>query len=206
MGTLSLSLKSCDGGVVLSWSKYTGGGFNHYTALRNSVADVPLAYPPEGGAIDFGTTYTTDPFKTESYDASAAAGSTAWYRAMAFDADDGVIGASDVSSVVAKEVMGLGALFVVDGGAGATDFAWSPYAGPAACFTFYKLVYSAEDPTPSYLEGAPYIAAISEQGVSAYSASGLEPRTYWFRLQAIRATAFGKFIVAETDVTQFMIP
>jgi hypothetical protein len=207
MGTLSLSLKNCDGGVVLNWSKYTGGGFNHYTALRNSVADVPLAYPPEGGAIDFGTTYTTDPFKTESYDASAAAGSTAWYRAMAFDADDGVIAASDVVSTVPKVVLGLGVLGVSQ--PADVQFDWTPYGGPAACFSYYKLVGSKTNPEPSYLEGGLDVAIpISEQSASSFTATIAEipPGTYWFRLQAVRATSLGKFIVAETDVTQFTIP
>jgi hypothetical protein len=207
MGTLSLSLKNCDGGVVLSWSTYTGGGFNHYTALRNSVADVPLAYPPEGGAIDFGTTHTTDPFKTESYDASATVGSTAWYRAMAFDADDAVIAASSVVSVVPKAVLGLGGLAVslpAD-----VQFDWTPYGSPAACFSYYKLVGSMTNPEPSYLEGGVDIAIpISEQAASTFTATIAEipSGTYWFRLQAVRATSLGKFIVAETDVTQFTIP
>ena len=200
---MSLSLTSCDGGTVLAWSKYAGDWFNHYTALRSSAPEIPLAYPPGGGAIDFGTTYTTDPLKVESYDASAEAGGTFYYRAMAFDAEDRVVAASPVKSAVAKAPLALGALDVTAGDAGITNFGWTPYGGPGACFTYYKLAYSADDPTPSYMEGSPLLAAIGEQGAAGYAAGDVAPGTYWFRLQAIRVTSLGKFLVAETDVTQF---
>ena len=35
---------------------------------------------------------------------------------------------------------------------------------------------------------------------------GLEPGTYWFRVQAIRVTELGKFITAQTDVAQVVVP
>ena len=59
------------------------------------------------------------------------------------------------------------------------------------CFTWYKLVYSESNPSPSYLDGDPYLAAISSQATGSYVASAAElvsGTTYYLRVQAIRAT------------------
>jgi hypothetical protein len=212
MGSMSLSLMNCDGGVVLDWSKFASERFNHYTVLRSSSSSIPLTYPPQAGAVDVETTYTTDAFKSDSFDAGAEAGATAYYRAMAFDSEDRVIATSAVSDpVVPKAVRSLGGLAVSQpGGAGAeTEFGWTSYSGSSACFSFYKLVGSKTNPEPSYLggDGIDVAIPISEQFATSASFNGLEiePGTYWFRLQAIRATSLGKFIVAETGVTQFTI-
>ena len=212
LAPMSLSLKSCEGGVVLMWSKVTSDAFHHYTVLRSSSAEIPLAYPPQAGAVDFGTTYTTDPNKTDSFDSSAAVGSSVYYRAMAFNAEDGVIGASPVSAaVVPKAVLSLGGLGVSQpGGAGTNaQFDWSPYGGLSACFSYYKLVGSTTNPEPSYLgEGGLDVAIpISLQSASSatFDSTQIPAGTYWFRLRAIRATSLGKFIVADTSVQQFTI-
>jgi hypothetical protein len=207
MGTLGLTATACPGGVVLDWTASDSAAFNHYTTLRAATADIPLAYPPEGGAVDFGTSYTTDPAKTDAYDASLEGGLETWYRTMAFDAEDGVIAASTARKVVTKSVVDLGGLDITSPGSGALDFGWTSFGGSAGCFSYYKLVKSADDATPSYLEGAETIAAIGEQAASAYSVEGWTPgATYWFRLQAIRATSLGKFVVAETAPIQFTVP
>lgn len=207
LGTLSLSAKACPGGTLLTWSSWGGGSFDHYTTLRGGSAEIPLTYPPTSGAIDFGTSYVTDPVKTEAFDASLDPGMTAWYRTMAFDADDGVLAASTARSVTARAVVDLGTLSIESPVAGTLTFAWSPFGGNADCFSFYKLVKSIDDPTPSYLEGADTLAAISEQGASGYEVAGwTSGTTYWFRLQAIRATQTGKFVVAETAPIQYTVP
>lgn len=207
LGTLSLTAKACPGGVVLDWSAWGGGAFNHYTTLRSASAEIPLAYPPQAGAMDFGTSYLTDPAKTDAFDATLEAGALAWYRTMAFDAEDRVIAASGAMSVTGRAVTDLGELVIESPAAGSLSFSWTPFGGGATCFSFYKLVKSADDATPSYLEGADTVAAISEQGASAYAAEGWTPgSTYWFRLQAIRATSAGKFVVAETAPIQYTVP
>jgi hypothetical protein len=89
---------------------------------------------------------------------------------------------------------------------GKTKFLWTPYAGAGGCFSFYKLTYSDTDPTPSYLEGDdPVLMADGNQASSSYM-TVVPSGTYWFRLEAIRATQMGKFLVAHTEVTQFTIP
>ncbi|MDP9468830.1 MAG: hypothetical protein M3P32_08870 [Chloroflexota bacterium] len=206
---MSLTASGCDGGIVLEWSQYDGDFFNHYTTLRNTTNSIPKAYPPQGGAVDPGETYATHIGKTSAADSGVAGGTTYYYRTMAFDADDGVIGASSVMSAVAGPVASLGLLGVgPDINPSDTLLTWTPYAGSADCFTWYKLVYSQSNPFPSYLDGDPYLAAISSQGTASYTAASgeLSPGPTYFRVQAIRATDLGLFVVAESTVTTYNVP
>ena len=208
--TLSLSLKPCDGGVVIQWSKYQGVDFNHYTTLRNTVPNIPLAYPPQGGAEDFGGTYTTDRFALSAVDATGAPGTTYYYRAMAFDVSDQVVAASAIGSAQANPMVAMGALGVAPD-AGGTMFTWSKYTGPAGCFTYYKLVASPTNPDPSYLNGDPYLWAGSTQTDGSVVVPPGHPdfvsgQTYYIRIQVIRTTALGAFVAAQTDVTTYLVP
>lgn len=206
---MSLTATGCDGGVVLEWSQYGGGSFDHYTTLRNTTNSIPKAYPPQGGAVDPGGTYTPNAGKTSAFDTGVSAGTTYYYRTMAFDADDGVIGASSVVSAVPAMVASLGSLSVVADVVDPADtvLTWTPYAGPANCFTWYKLVYSQTSSSPSYLDGDSYIA-ISSQGTGYYKAVAgeLPPGNTYFRVQVIRFTDLGPFLVAETDVQPYLVP
>ena len=185
---LSLSLKGCDGGVVINWSKYKGAGFNHYTTLRNTSNNVPLAYPPQGGAVDFGGTYTTDFTALSAVDVSGAPFTTYYYRAMAFNAADQVIGATAVGSATALPMASLGSVGVSPD-PGGTLITWTPYGGHGACFTYYKVVASTTNPNPSYLNGDPYVYAGSGQGESSTVVTSLASgQTYYIRVQAIKTT------------------
>jgi hypothetical protein len=204
--TLSLSLKGCDGGVVINWSKYKGTGFNHYTTLRNTSNNVPLAYPPQGGAVDFGGTYTTDVTALSAVDVTGAPFTTYYYRAMAFNAADQVIGATAVGSAQALPMVSLGSVGVSPD-VGGTLVSWTPYGGHGACFTYYKVVASTTNPNPSYLNGDPYVYAGSGQGESAtVVASLVSGQTYYIRVQAIKSTALGSFVAGQTDVTTYTVP
>jgi len=211
LALLSLTATGCDGGVVLAWSPYDGDFFNHYTTLRNTTNSIPKAYPPQGGAVDPGGTYTTNIGKLSAVDSGVAAGTTYYYRAMAFNAEDGVIGASSVMSAVAAPVVALGTLGAAQDGGNPADtlLTWTPYGGSPDCFTWYKLVYSETNPSPSYLDGDSYLVAISSQGTGSYVASSTEllsTHTYYLRVQAIRATDLGLFVAAESDVTPYLVP
>jgi len=209
LAMLSLAATGCPGGVVLDWSPYEGeGAFNHYTTLRNTSESIPKAYPPQGGAVDPGGTYTTDPTKTSAVDAELSAGVTYYYRTMAFNGDDGVIAASGVTSAVATPVGSLGALSVGAVAEG-TKLAWTWFTGSEGCFTWYKLVYSEENPSPSYLGGDPYLAALSDPGITQWVAGSevlVSGHTYYLRVQVIRATDLGGFLVAQTDVATYTVP
>lgn len=209
VSVMNLTATGCNGGVVLEWSQYDGDGpFNHYTTLRNTTSNIPKAYPPQGGAVDPGGNYTTNQGKTSAVDTSAAAGTTYYYRSMAFDSDDEVVGASAVMSATAQAVASMGVLGAAPV-AGGTDLTWSAFGGPGGCFTWYKVVYSETNPTPSYLGGDPYFTAISDQSTTLYTASDTEMvsgLTYYLRVQVIRATDLGTFLVAQTDVTTYLVP
>ncbi len=205
IGALGLSVSACPGALVfLDWTGYEGDRFNHYTVIRSSDATIPLAYPPTGGDVAVDSTYLTDPSKTGAVDLDADPGATWQYRAMAFDADDRVIAASPVRSVGVTPTRNLGGLSI-GAAEGGTAFGWQPVSSEA-CFSYYKLVYSADDETPSYLEGS--ATAWVGESWSAASAwvEGLEPGTYWFRLQAIRATEGGKVVVAQTQPMAYAVP
>ncbi len=204
--TLTLALKSCDGGVVIGWSKSHASDFNHYTTLRSTSASIPPAYPPQDGAVDFGGTYTTDRFTLSAVDATGSAGTTYYYRTMAFNAGDGVTGVSAVGSATALPVVALGSLGVAPD-PGGTAFAWTPYSGNGACFTWYKLVASTTNPDPSYTSGDGYLWYGSTQGDGATVVSDLASgTTYYFRIQVIKSAALGLFVAAQTDVTTYTIP
>jgi hypothetical protein len=209
VGSLSLWPATCNGGVALSWSMYEGtGAFSHYTTLRSTSPDIPAGYPPSGGAVDPGTTSTAYAEKTSAYDIGVDAGVTYYYRTMAFNAEGGVIAVSPVASAMGKPVKALGAL-VVEAVAEGTQLSWTPYPGPAECFTYYKLAYSEVNPEPSYLGGDPYLAALGDPFTSQYVAGpeALVPgHTYYIRVQVIRATHTGGFLVAETDVATYTVP
>ncbi len=98
----------------------------------------------------------------------------------------------------------LGTLTVTDG-TDTTDFEWTPFGGSQGCFTYYKVVYSETDDSPSYLTGANLAAVGSEQSYGSATAP-VASGTYWFRVQVLRETALGKFVVAETDVVQHLVP
>jgi len=207
VGTMGLTLGGCNGGVVLEWSKVVDARFHHYTTLRSTSGEIPAAYPPQAGAVEVAGTFIKDPAATSAADASAPTGVTLFYRTMAFDAENRVIAASPVRSTVAKPVVGLGTLSATPADPGKTTFAWSPYGGPGACFSYYKLVYSETNPSPSYLAGSATWAAIGEQGTTSVTIGEAVPgTTYYVRLQAIRATATGKMVVAQTDVLTWLAP
>ena len=196
-GPLSLLAKPCDGGVVLLWSAYDGIGFHHYATLRAGTEAM-------SGAVTLDGSWTTDLAATSAVDASDTA--THFYRTSAFNADGGVVATSPVVSAAAKPVVALGGL-TVTADAGGTRLSWSPYAGPAACFTYYKLVYSTTNPEPSYLTGDPYLAALSTQTDATFlTADLLSGQTYYLRLQAIRSTSLGRFVAAQTEVVTYLVP
>jgi len=69
-----------------------------------------------------------------------------------------------------------------------------------------RLVYSAEDDTPSYLEGAATAWAGENPEAGTAVVGELPSGTWWFRVQAIRVTDLGKFVVAETSPTPYTVP
>ena len=193
--------------MVLEWSKVTDPRFHRYVTLRSTGTDIPAAYPTTAGVVELAGAGSTNPSATSAPDTSAAPGTAYAYRTMALDAAHKVIAVSSVASAVAAPVQALGALTPFAAEPGMTKFAWAAYGGPAPCFTYYKLVYSETNPAPSYVGGDPYWAAIGDQGSDHVVVSGpVSGTTYFVRLQAIRATSLGAFVVAQTDVLAYTAP
>lgn len=206
VGPMSMAALACPGGVVLDWSVPGSGAFSHVQVLRGTTADIPTSYPPSGGVVAVDGGYTANPAKTEGFDPTSSSES-AWYRTVAYDAGDRAIAASVVTGVRTVAVGDLGMLDAVGTAAGELTFSWTPFLGSGDCFSYYKLVASLDDPTPSYLEGSNYLAAIGEQMAAGAVVGGLASgKTLWLRLQAVRATDLGKFIVAQTVPIQLAVP
>ena len=203
---MSIALSGCDGGVVIGWSPVADARFHHFTTLRSAGPDIPMAYPPQNGAVDFGTSYSSKSSAMSAFDVAAPPGATSYYRTMVFDAADAVIATSGVAQVVAKPVAGLGPLAVAPD-PGGTRFTWTPYGGGSDCFTFYKLSYTLDSSPPSYLAGDTTLLASADQSQATYVSPDLvSGETYTFRLEVIRGTDTGKFVVAHTDLATYTVP
>jgi len=206
VASLSLSATGCNGGVVLAWSPYAGPGFAAYATLRSTSSSIPAAYPPAGGAVKVATSFAENPEVTSGYDLPEAT-ATFYYRTLALGPGGSVLGASPVVSTAAKPIKALGPL-AVGPAAGGTSVAWTPYGGLSACFSYYKVVWSLEHAEPSYLAGDPAVP-VEVQGASSLvlTPDQLVPgQAYFVRVQAIRVTGTGKFVVAQSDVFTYEVP
>ncbi len=206
MGELALGLTGCNGGVVIDWSAIEDPRFAKYRTLRSTSPEIPVAYPPAGGSAEVGTAKSADPNATQGYD-PAAPGVTYYYRTLALDGAGAVIATSGVGASAAAPVAAMGPLRRRPRRRGDALLVGAVRAAREACFTYYKLVYSLDGSAPSYLEGDPYLAAIGDQGAATFATADLvSGQTYTFRLQAIRATHTGAFLVAQTDLATYTAP
>jgi hypothetical protein len=193
---------SCDGGVVLDWSASAHPAFHHYTALRSPEREIAPDYPPIAPAVDWGDTYATDRFVTSAVDASIIPSETRWfYRVMAYDAEGAVVGASPVRAARLGEVDDLGELELDELEDGVTRIGWQAYDGFSRCFSSYRVMFGAAG-SPTALLGV-----ISGQDVTELETDALHPdTTYALRVQAVRATTLGSFVVAESEVASYTVP
>jgi hypothetical protein len=208
IGTLDLQATSCPGGVVLEWSALSDAQFHHYTVLRSRLEDIAPDYPPVAPAVDWGETYATDPFVTAAVDASVIPSDTVWsYRAMAYDALDQPIAASQVRQASLLQVDSLGAVSVDASADDATRLAWEAFVGSPGCFSWYAVVASRTDSSPDAIIGSESVATISSRTTNELVTRALVPgASYFVRVQAIRATPMGEFVVAQTEVATYAVP
>jgi hypothetical protein len=206
LGELSLGATACPGRfMALGWSKAAADGFDHYQTLRSTSTTIAPVYPPEDPIVAPDGLYIAERTTTKAIDADLESGETYSYRTMAFDADDRPYAASPVKTVKAKAVGDLGGLDVlVDQGVLYAE--WSPFDGPDACFTWYKLVASTEDATPSYLDGAPYVWVGESAATGSAMVDALDPGSYYVRMQVLRDSEGGPLLVAQSDVLTITIP
>jgi hypothetical protein len=197
VGALELGAIGCDGGVVLDWSVFEGKRFDHYRLLRSGTSS-GAGQPLEGSWSAYAE-------KTSAYDASGTAGWTYWYRAAAYAADGSLLARSPAIAAIADSRAALGEL-LVGAVAEGTKVKWTPYGGPGDCFTYYKVVWSLENQKPSYLAGDPAVA-VGGQSSNMTVLTELESgKTYYLRVQVLRATDLGSFVVANSDVVEYAVP
>jgi hypothetical protein len=194
--------------VVLEWSALSDAEFHHYRVLRSPSEVIEPDYPPVAPAVDWGETFATDPFVTAAVDASIIPSTRVWnYRAMAYDALDRPIAASPVRQAWLDPVGSLGSLTASAAPDGRTQLNWSPFVGFPGCFSWYTVVASRTSNQPSALGGSPSISTISDRSTTELSTAALESgATYFLRVQAIRATPMGEFLVSQTSVTTYTVP
>jgi hypothetical protein len=206
---MALTAQACPGGVLLDWSAPDVAAVSRVTVLRGASAEIPTGWPPADGVTKVGSATTADLGVTDGFDPTDVGGS-AWYRAVAYNGENVALAASASTGLATIGIADLGGLGIGGGAAGSGDlsFTWSPFGGDGACFSYYKLVASVDDAAPSYLKGADFAIPISEQAAAGTTVTeGLTSgQTYYFRLQAIRVTSLGKFVVAQTAVIQHAVP
>lgn len=199
---LALEVTSCNGGVVLHWSASTHPEFHHYTALRSPEGEIQPHWPPIAPAVDWGDTYVTDRFVTTAADASIIPSDTTWfYRLMAYDVDGAVIASSPVRTGQLSPVDDLGVVKAETDDDGLTRLGWEAYDGPADCFSHYRVQYGT-DGTPSTV-----LAVVSGRDRTELLTDALHSGSgYQLRVQAIRATTLGSFVVGESQVSGYVAP
>jgi hypothetical protein len=199
---LDLEAISCDGGVVLRWSASTDPAFHHYTALRSPVREIEPDYPPIAPAVDWGDTYATDRFVTSAVDASIIPSETRWfYRVMAYDVEGAVVGASPVRGARLGEVDDLGEVDVEEWTGDMSRLEWQPYEGFSRCFSNYRVMFGTGG-VPNTL-----LAVVSAQATTEVLTDALHSgATYVLRVQAVRATTLGSFIVADSEIANYTVP
>lgn len=200
---MDLEALGCPGGVVLHWTASLHPDFHHYVALRSPEFEIETAYPPIAPAVDWGDTYATDRFVTSAVDASILPSSTTWYyRVMAYDADGSVLGATPVRGGRISAVDDLGTVSMTATEEGrAARLSWSPYRGPADCFSAYRVLYGTGG-NPSTLLATVSDPAQTELATDALAAG----MTYTVRVEAVRVTTLGTFVTGRTDTSTISLP
>ena len=197
--SLSLSLTSCPGGIVLSWSKYTGSGFVRYVTLRDTSPSIPSTYTSSKVLTGLSTSSIG---KTSADDSSVVDGYTYFYRTLALGKGNKVLQASGVESGLgfAQADLGPASVGVPPGG---PVVVWSLYGSPA-CFSEYRVLYSlSSDPTAANAIGSILDTNRLQSYVGVPDASLFSSgETIHFRVQVLRSTAIGlPFVVEETSGT-----
>ena len=201
--TLELQATGCPGGVVLDWSPTTQPEFHHYTALRSLEPDVRPDYPPIAPAVDWGDTYGTDRFVTSAVDATLIPSEATFsYRVMAYDVRDEPVAASVVRRTRPSEVGDLGSLEVGAGIEGATRLGWRVFDGPPECFSGYRVLIGPVGGSPSTT-----LTVISSQTTTELDTRALHAgETYAMRVEAVRTTTLGAFVVADSTTATYAVP
>ncbi len=201
---IDLRVTGCPGGVVLEWSLALDARFHHYTALRGPEPEIDPAWPPIAPAVDWGDTFVTDRFITSAVDASIIPTETSWnYRVMAYDVANRPVAASPVRHARLNDVIDLGPINIEPGDEpGTTLLDWRLFGGLSRCFSAYRVLIGPAGGTPST-----ELTSIARQDGSELVTTGLHSgETYTVRVDALRTTTLGGFIVARSETATYTVP
>lgn len=199
---MELEVTSCNGGVVLDWSPSLHPDFNHYIGLRSPEREIEPQYPPIAPAVDWGDLYATDRFVTGGFDATIVPSDTEWhYRVIAYDVDGRPVSQSNVASGVILPFADLGDLAAEAPDHGGVRVSWGLYDGVPACFSAYRVLYGANGVADTLL------TSVSDPARTAIETGALHTgQSYVLRVQAVRTTTLGQFVIGETEPMSFAVP
>jgi hypothetical protein len=202
---LTLDALGCAGKGLLSWSAIAGDAFDHYAVVRApSSFAIPSTMPPAAPAAVVTGSVTGNAGDTTFVDPGLEL-NTWWYRAVAVDAKGRVIGATPAVKLVGMAVAGLGPFSATPSDAGAADVSWSTFDGPAACFSSYRVTWSAGSANPSILgdhDGSTTVEAMGATGAPIVPGSG----TWHVRVEAVFVGYGTTVVVGRSDVVEVTIP
>ena len=198
---LDLRLTGCNGGVVLEWSPSRHPDFSFYLGFRSPERRIEPQYPPIAPAVDWGDLYATDPFVTSGFDATVIPSATTWYyRVMAYDAAGRVLSTSPVRSARLHPVAAM-ELEVETTDDGRTLLRWTPFDGRPGCFSSYRILYGTGGFANTLL------TTVSARERTELETGALHPgASYTLRVQAVRTTTLGHFVVGETAIVTHLVP
>ena len=199
---LELDTTSCEGGVALDWSASTAADFHHYSALRSPEREIAPDWPPIAPAVDWGDTYSTDRFVTSGADTTVIRSERPWfYRVMAYDIENRVVGSSPVRAGRMGPLADLGAVTADVEEDGRIRIGWQSYGGFSACFSNYRVTVASAGSAPSVL------GVISQQTANELVTSALHSgSTVTLSVEALRTTTLGPFTVAEAQSLTYAVP
>jgi hypothetical protein len=96
---------------------------------------------------------------------------------------------------------GLGTLEVGAAADGLTRLSWRSYGGDARCFSSYRvLAASGGEPLDTLM-------IVSGKSTDTHETDTLTSgRTYQLRVQAVRTTTLGSFVLGETNTVTYTVP
>ena len=200
---LDLDVTGCPGGVALDWSPAIHPEFHHYTALRSLADEVDTAYPPIAPAVDWGDSYVTDRFVTSAVDATLIPSEAIFsYRVMAYDGSGDPVAASPVRRARPSEVTELGALEIGVGADGGTHLDWRLFGGLGRCFSGYRVLIGPPGGRPETT-----LTVVADQSMTELETAGLHAGVgYVVRVEAVRTTTLGSFVVGRTETASYTVP
>jgi hypothetical protein len=189
----NLTSTSCPGGVVISWTKYSGAGFSRYVTLRGATSNISATYP-QFGTTTIGTASSSNQAATTGFDPIRS--QTFYYRTLVLNAANQVLAASPTRRFVGLPITQVDPLAITSD---YLSFDWTALVVlpnfKAACFSEYHVVYSV---TPLSESTTIVIKKASQGSVLIPPAGWTAGETVTFDVVAVLNTPLGVMTVADS--------